>query len=628
MCGINGLVASRSARAKPLRELIGRMNAAIRHRGPDGEGCFVSDEVALGHVRLAIIDLSEGGAQPMHSADHTLALVFNGEIYNYLELADELRALGHQFQSHSDTEVLLHAYQEWGEDCVRRFNGMWAFAIWDARRGRLFASRDRLGVKPFLYMQREGHLLFSSEVNGVRAASPVNEANPGKLHDFLAYGYRTNNGETFFKDILELPSAHNLSWQDGEMKIWRYWALPPRGEAMNLSQSDQQEAFAALLRDAVRLRFRSDVPVALLQSGGIDSSVICAIVNDDIGAHRLGPEAVSAFTATHPGQAIDESQAVRELMLSCPNIRSYELTPNGDELATQFDQYLAAMQEPKASSTSFAHWSLMRAIRAQGIKVVINGQGADEALAGYGAYIRGYRMLDLLLQSPAQALGEARAIRHEMGWGYTDLAAQTAKAMLGRRAASIVRARVLEHSSPLLSSSFRRAHHDYLPDLPMSWRGGNLDAHLRAQIQDYGFNQILRYEDVSSMSQGIEIRSPFVDYRLMEFAFRLPDEAKFSGGITKRILRDSFDSRVPKSIIRARTKLGFPTPTASWFARPAMQALISRVVESPSFKARSLWRADEVAQLLCAPLKSGRASAAWRFLMVARWLDANQIANV
>ncbi|MBV8502322.1 MAG: asparagine synthase (glutamine-hydrolyzing) [Paucibacter sp.] len=628
MCGINGVVTNCAQGRDQLTATVARMNAATRHRGPDGEGLFADDQVALGHLRLSIIDLSEGGAQPMHSPDGLMTLVFNGEIYNYIEIGAELRALGHQFRSHSDTEVLLHAYLHWGEDCVQRFNGMWAFAIWDARRRRLFASRDRLGVKPLLYVENGGQLFFSSEVAGIQAAQPLREANEGKLHDFLAYGYRTNNGETFFKGLRELPSGHNLIWQDGRVQQTRYWSLPEPGQRLPLPADEAGEAFKDLLRDAVRLRFRSDVPVAMLQSGGIDSSVICTIVNDEIGEHRLGPDAVSAFTATHPGHAYDESAAVRELMLSCPHIRPVELTPNGEELATHYEAYVAAMQEPKASGASFAHWRLMQAIRAQGIKVVINGQGADEALAGYGFYIRGYRMLDLLLGQPLEALHEARAIRAEMGWGYASLAAQTAKAMLGRRAASQARANFVEHSAQLLSPSFRQANAAYLPDLSMSWRGGNLDRHLRSQIQDYGFNQILKYEDVSSMSQGIEIRSPFVDYRLMEFAFSLPDEAKFSRGVTKKILRNAFDSRVPHRIIRAKTKLGFATPVADWFAQPAMQALVHRTISSPSFQSRTLWRPDRVAQRLRQPLSGGHAAPAWRFLMVARWLEQHGIVNV
>ena len=618
-------------RARRPREvtaaLIERMNSAISHRGPDGNGVFADDMAGLGHQRLSIIDLSEGGAQPMHSDDGRLVLVFNGEIYNYLEIAAELRSLGHQFHSHSDTEVLLHAYQQWGEACVQRFNGMWAFAIWDERQRRLFASRDRLGVKPFAYREDAEGLMFSSEVAGLRAVASLQEANLGKLHDYLAYGYRINNGETYFKGVFELNPGHNLIWQDGRIRTERYWALPEPGTFALPTQDQRAEAYAELLRDAVRLRFRSDVPVALLQSGGIDSSVICSIVNDEIDGRNLGPDSVSAYTVTHPGHRYDESGLVRELMRSCPHIRLHELTPSGSDLAAQFRSYVAAMQEPKASATSYAHWRLMQAIRAHGVKVVINGQGADEALAGYGAYIRGYRFLDLLQTRPLQAWGEARAMRAEMGFGWGSLAAQTGKAVLGRRAASKVRARFNERSMALLAPGFHAAHDGYLPDVPMAWGGGNLDRHLRSQLHHFGFNQILHYEDMSSMSQGIEIRSPFVDYRLMEFAFGLPDEDKFSRGVTKKILRQGFDARVPHSIIRAKTKIGFATPVDAWLQAAPMQALIRDITDSPSFRQRSLWRANEVAHRLRSPLSLDDAAAAWRFLMVACWLEQAGIGN-
>ena len=625
MCGINGILHLKIADSTPLPQQIEAMNLAIAHRGPDGEGVFVRAGIALGHRRLAILDLSEAGAQPMHSADGSLILVFNGEIYNYLELAEELHAKGHVFRSRTDTEVILHAYREWGDDCVQRFNGMWAFALWDAAKGRLFASRDRLGVKPFFFLKTDEQFVFSSEIAGIRAVHAGREANLGKLHDYLAYGYRTNNGETFFKDIFELKPAHNLVSEGGEISVSRYWELKP--ERAEPTSAPRVAAYAELLRDAVRLRFRSDVPVALLQSGGIDSSVICTIVNDEIDAHRLGMESVTAFTATHPGHAFDESAPVRELMKTCPHIRSVELSPNGDTLAADCLGYVRAMQEPMGSAASFAHWKLMQEMRREGIKVVINGQGADEALAGYGQYIRGYRVLDLLQTRPGAALAEAQAIRRQMPWGYASLAAQTLKAVLGRRAASRFRARYIERSLGVLSEDFKRAQHNYLPDLAMSWDGTNLDRHLRSQLQDYGLNQILNYEDQSAMSQGIEIRSPFVDYRLMEFAFALPDESKFSGGITKKILRQAFSHRVPDSIINSKVKLGFSIPFADWMQRPALQQLVHKLVSSDSFKSRKIWNADKLAAILTDPRSAASGFPVWRFLMTALWLDEYGICN-
>jgi len=629
MCGINGILTRKEVDPRELRERVEAMNAAIAHRGPDGGGSFVRPGVALGHRRLSIIDLSDAGAQPMHSADGALTLIFNGEIYNYLELAVELQAKGCVFRSQSDSEVILHAYRVWGDDCVQRFNGMWAFAIWDERQQRLFVSRDRLGVKPFFYVEQGRELIFSSEVAGLRSVMPLNEAHLGKLHDYLAYGYRTNNGDTLLKRVQELRPGHNLVWKlDGSsVHVSRYWdlnntrlSLPPHAE--------RREAFAELLKDAVRLRFRSDVPVALLQSGGIDSSVICAIVNDEIEAGRLsGLKSVTAFTATHPGHAYDEAGNVRRLMESCPHIRSVELTTGGDGLAQDFAAYTRAMQEPMGSAASYAHWKLMQAVRARGIKVVINGQGADEALAGYGFYIRGYRMLDLLQTHPLAALQEARAIRANMPFGYGGLVAQTVKAMMGRRMASRLRARLVEGSSEMLAPQFRSEQASYLPDLSMVRGGGNLDRHLRGQLHDYGFNQILHYEDQSSMSHGIEIRSPFVDYRLMEFAFSLSDEEKFSKGVTKKILRDAFRGRVPSEIIDSKVKLGFATPFPEWLKGDALQSFVRRLTSTPSFKDRTIWRAAPLAAKLTDPMAALRGFPSWRFIMTALWLEEFGVTN-
>jgi len=615
-----------------LRTSVQAMNLAIAHRGPDGEGLWQDERIALGHRRLAILDLSEAGHQPMFNEDGQLVLVFNGEIYNYLELIPELVALGHVFRSRTDSEVILHAYEQWGPRCVERFNGMWAFAIWDRRQQRLFASRDRLGVKPFFYMAQRERLVFSSEVAGIRAAVPVHEANLGKLHDYLAYGYRINDGQTLFAGIQELLPGHNLVMEAGEggrLSVQRYWQLP--SHTTELPPAQRVEAFHALLVDAVKLRFRSDVPVALLQSGGLDSSAICAVVNDEIAAGRLGRgfghEQVTGYTAVHPGHAYDESAAVRELMATCPHIRSVQLQPRGDDLAAEFARFTQAMQEPVFSATAYAHWCLMRAVREQGIKVVINGQGADEALAGYGNYIVGYRLLDLLLSRPQQVLPEARAMHARMGLSYGKLAAQTVKAMAGRRAASRWRAHRTEGSQEVLSPDFARAHAHHLPELGMQWQPGNLDSHLRSQLTHFGFNQILHYEDQSSMSQSVEMRSPFIDYRLMEFAFTLPMEDRFSAGITKRLLRQAFAQRLPPSIVGSYRKIGFATPFDEWAGSPGFQGLVRDTVHSPEFRSRGVWDAHRLAPLLGQTEAIGRGFPTWRFLSAEMWMRQAGITN-
>lgn len=626
MCGITGVVGVGEQDRGELMQLVQRMTRAIEHRGPDGGGHEADSRAALGHRRLAILDLSDAAAQPMQSADGALVLVFNGEIYNFIELRAELRALGHEFTSSGDTEVLLRAYQQWGADCVRRFNGMWAFAIWDRRERTLFLSRDRLGVKPLYYAEQGGRLYFASELVALRAVLDLRDANAAKLHDYLAYGYRTNDGETLLAGVRELRPGFNLCWRDGRTTQSRYWALPE--QRLALSFDEARERLQALLADAVRLRFRSDVPVALLQSGGIDSSVLATLINDDIERGVLPPGNVTAYSAVFPGHALDESKDIDALLATCPQIKGVTLNAAASEVARDFEAYCLAMQEPMAGAQSFMHWKLMQQVRAAGTKVVINGQGADEAWAGYGFYIRGYRLLDLLMTEPAQALRELASMRREMGLGLADTLTQTVKAAVGRRAASSWRARFKERTAEVLAPAFRDAHADHLPDLRMVWGGGNLERHLRGQLSDYGFNQILHYEDQSSMSQGVEIRSPFVDYRLMELAFGLPADFKFSGGHTKRLLREAFGQRVPTQIIRSRRKLGFATPTASWLAEPPMQRLVAELVNEADFRQRSLWDGRRLAAKLGDARHAHTGFPAWRYLMTAVWLKQNGIRNV
>ncbi len=628
MCGINGWVdwAQHVGGGEPPRAELAAMNRALAHRGPDGQGEYLEPGLGLGHRRLSIIDLSDAGRQPMFNEDGSLVLVFNGEIYNYRELIPELQAAGHVFRSRSDSEVILHAYEQWGEDCVQRFIGMWAFALWDAKRKRLFLSRDRFGVKPLCFLQRGGRFVFSSEAAGILAVERVREANLDKLYSYLAYGYRTNDGQTLFAGIHELPPAHNGVLQDGRFTMRRYWTLPEGAEPPR--EAERVERYVELLRDAVRLRFRSDVPVALLQSGGLDSSVICTVVNDEIEAGRLGFSAVTGYTAVHPGHPFDESAPVRALMATCPHVRSVELQPDAGRLAERLPEFVRRMQEPMASATSYAHWCLMQAIHAEGIKVVINGQGADEALAGYGHYIAGYRLLDLLLSDPRAACTEARAMHRTMGLGWGHLGAQTIKAALGRQAASNWRARRTEGGGKVLSEAFVRAHEFANAEVPASTRPANLDRHLRTQLLHYGFNQILHYEDQSSMSESIEIRSPFTDYRLMEYAFALPIEDRFSGGVTKKILRQAFGRRLPPMIGQNHRKLGFATPFADWAATPAFNDHLRGIVASGEFRSRRIWDADALGRRLLDPTSARRNFPVWRFLNAELWFREFGITNV
>jgi asparagine synthase (glutamine-hydrolysing) len=628
VCGINGIVTKAGVRSEiALRDDVLAMNRAILHRGPDGTGSFAEHCAALGHVRLAILDLSADGAQPMHLESSSLVLVFNGEIYNYIELRDELSAKGRIFHTRCDTEVILHAFEEWGEECVKRFNGMWAFAIWDRITQRLFISRDRLGVKPLYFKAERDSFIFSSELKGITAVRSLTQANRGKVHDYLAYGYRVNDGQTFFAEVNELPPAHNLTLENGIWTISRYWCLPARETHQQLSNNQGEErrhALRELLGNAVRLRFRSDVPVALMQSGGLDSSIIACIVNDLLAKGDLETGQVLALTAHFPGSEYDEVDAVKRLLSPLAHIDLKTVELSGSHLAEHLHEFIREIGEPVASPTSFAHWSLMKELKKQGIKCVINGQGADEAFAGYVRYIIGYRLLDLFFSRPWSLPRQIISLMRRNRFSLSYILAQFFKALAGRRAAAHVRSRV-ERVNDVLNPEFRKEHDSRLPDLPMSIGPDNLDQHLRRQLEYYGFNQILHYEDHSSMSQGIEIRSPFVDYRMMEFAFSLPDTDRFDHGRTKAMMRDAYKGLVPDFIVESTVKIGFQTPSDAWLTSPGMKSIFDEFCHG-SLQCRTIWDETKMKKRF-ADQKPGNFPL-WRFLNVELWAREYGITNL
>jgi asparagine synthase (glutamine-hydrolysing) len=607
------------------------MNDAIVHRGPDGTGHFVHENVAFGHQRLSILDLSANAAQPMFNEDGSVVVIFNGEIYNYLELIPELSERGHRFRSRSDTEVILHAYEEYGPDCVKRFNGMWAFALYDFRNRVFFASRDRLGVKPFYFLRDRDQLVFSSEIKAILKVAGSARANPGKVYDYLAYGYKTSNGDTFFADVKELPPATNLVIRDGHWEQRRYWELP-RSEGRYYGGANvtpqQCEAFLELLTDAIRLRFRSDVPVAILLSGGLDSTAITRTVDELIESGQLDCNRVEAFSAAFPGYNYDESDAIREFIASCRHVALKPVYPDGARLSDEMARLAYGMGEPVFSSTAFAHYCLMREVRRAGIKVVINGQGSDEAFCGYDRYFLGYFLLDKLFSKPGDLVRQARAMRGRLGYTYAYVASQLVKSLLSRRASSYLRGRYVEGIIGCLAPEFVRTNYGYLQD----WRSklfcsNNFDRYLRDNLLHYSFGQILHYEDHSSMQHSVEIRSPFIDYRMMEFAFSLPVQAKYDMGVTKRIVRDAFKGRLPARILDNRRKIGFATPFETWLNDSSFRTYAQDIVESASFASRSIWDAARLREVFANP-GAHTEFPFWRVLNLELWARAYGVTGL
>src|SRR5712691_719041 len=440
MCGICGIVR---LGAPPEVETAAAMARALDHRGPDGDGLYEDQAgVALGFRRLAIIDLSDAGLQPFASDDGSLQLLHNGEVYNYRELRTELESHGHRFRSATDTEVILRAYEQWGEACVQRFVGMWAIAIWDARRRRLFCSRDRFGIKPFVYSWDGSRFVFASEPKAFRAdARTPLEANPHAVREYVEQGYTDHTDETFFSSIRRLLPAHNLFVDAHGLRIERYWRLE-EGEA---PVGDAAEAVREAFLDALRIHLRSDVPVGTCLSGGIDSSAIACGVDlllrtEAENARPVG-ERQKTFTAyfEHPGH--DErpyARAVIEQTRAEPHWISF----GEAQLVETLPRIVAGQDEPFGSSSIVAQWHVMKTAREAGVKVMLDGQGADEILAGYHGYF-GPFFADLLVRG---RLGELRrelgAYRTLHGASAATAAVALARPFLPERVRRLARARV------------------------------------------------------------------------------------------------------------------------------------------------------------------------------------------
>jgi asparagine synthase (glutamine-hydrolysing) len=612
MCGICGIVElDRPASVEDVRA----MRSALAHRGPDGEGLYAGEGAALGFRRLAIIDLSTGGNQPMSTADGRFHLVHNGEIYNYRELRPELEAKGHRFCTATDTEVLLAAYAEWGERCVERFNGMWAFAIWDERDRRLFCSRDRFGVKPFYYRLEGGHLAFASEPKAFRAVDRLRlRPDEGAIRDYLEQGYLDQGEHTFFRDVKRLPPAHTLTFDANGMRLRRYWQLlpadPPAG--------DPAEAVRVLFLDAVRLRLRSDVAVGTCLSGGIDSSAIAGAVSHLLRTEHENAQAVGArqrtFTAYFDDPGFDERPYARAVVgqtAAEPTWVSFD----DRELVDDLPRIVEAQDEPFGSTSMAAQWYVMRSARQAGLTVMLDGQGGDEVLGGYRAFV-GFHLADLLAAARIVSFAqELRAFRPTLGAGA--LAVATARPFAPEALTRIVRSRA-RGSAGLVHPALRTV------GVPADVNGASFGARLRRHQQllltRRGLPELLRYEDRNSMAHSLEARVPFLDYRFVELLFSLPGDELIRRGETKSVLRRALGDLLPASVLSRRDKLGFITPTGR-FLRGRLGELAAEVFASPSFAERG-WVDAAAARRRLELHRSGDLEAGfelWRALNLELW---------
>ncbi|HVH50636.1 MAG TPA: asparagine synthase (glutamine-hydrolyzing) [Gaiellaceae bacterium] len=612
MCGICGIVAlDHPAEADAVRT----MTAALAHRGPDGERIYAADGVALGFRRLAILDLSDAGMQPFVSEDGRLHLIHNGEIYNYRELRTELEPRGHRFRTGTDTEVLLAAYREWGPSCVERFNGMWAFAIWDSERKQLFASRDRFGIKPFYYRLDGERLEFASELKAFRVAGPRLSANPVAVREYLEQGHLEHGEETFFAGIRRLPPAHNLWFDRDGLRLERHWRLEPKERP-----ADAVAAVRELFLDSVRLRLRSDVPIGTCLSGGIDSSGIACGVDHVLrgggeGAEQVGPHQ-RTFTAYFPERGFDE-RPFAEAVVQQIGAEPHWVTFTAEDFVERLPEIVYAQEEPFGSTSIVAQWYVMRAAHEAGLTVMLDGQGGDELFAGYSGYA-GYYFADLLASGQLVGLGrEMRGFRRTHG---KRAAPELVRPFLSESAKLRLRGR-MRGGNVLLHRDLRAAPSQLLQkDSPFPDR---LRRQLEHILGERGLRELLRYEDRNSMAHSLEARLPFLDYRFVELVFSLRGGELINHGTTKWILRRALGDLLP-AVVRDRTdKLGFVTPERRWL-RGALGDRARDVFASQSFAQRGFVDAT-AARARLERHRRGEINAGWelwRALNLELWARA------
>lgn len=575
MCGIAGIVG---ARGTEMRAMAERMIAIQRHRGPDATGTYedAPGGAVLTHARLSILDLSAAGAQPMASADGRYHLVFNGEIYNYLELRTALS--NHAFRSRSDTEVLLAAYAHWGPACLDRLLGMFAFAIWDARDRTLFAARDRFGVKPFVYHRApDGALAFASEIKALWMAGVPPTPNAAVWASYLAHGISDQGAMTFWEDVEALPAGHYLTWHAGETRITRWYDLAERvGHGTDeRPEHAAREEYRALLEDSVRLRFRSDVPVGIALSGGVDSSTLLGLVQ----AVQGEDSDVQAFTFTTGHAGYDELPWVRETLAHTRHaLVECRLTASDVPALAEAVQHVA--DEPFGGIPTLAYARLFEQARARGVIVLLDGQGLDEQWAGYDYYARA-------------------------------LAGQEAGVVQG----SVDRPVRPECLTPLFRALARPL------DAPAPFG----DALRNLQYRDARYTKIpraLRFNDRVSMRALVELREPFLDHWLFEIALRQPADRKVSHGVHKRMLREIATELLPRGVVEA-PKRPLQTPQREWLRGPLRAWAESRIEDALAMAGGDWLDASAVR----AAWRGFAAGAGDNSFFVWQWVSLGLIAN-
>lgn len=579
MCAIAGIIA-RSIHQAPanrahLMHLLQQMTDSLAHRGPDGEGHWMNSTgtVLLGHRRLAIIDLTDAAIQPMHYLNR-YSIVHNGEIYNYQELRAILEQKGFHFQSASDTEVILAAYHQWGTQCLQRFDGMFAFAIWDRESSTLFAARDRFGEKPFYYAYTPDALLFASEMKAFWTIGFPKVIDERMMLNYLALGYTqnaNNKKQTFYQDIFSLPPGHYLLHEPAKKtatQVNPYFSINKEHQR-KWKKEDALEQLSVLLQQSVARRLRSDVSVGTSLSGGLDSAGVAALMRLIQPNHPA-----KAFSAVFPGFYQDES-AWQDMVSKHVGLERIAVEPSVDQLIHDLPIIAYHQEEPMSSSSVFAQYHVYQQAHKAGVTVLLDGQGADEVFGGYPRYIHWY----LQQLASRRKLGALKRELHAftqhrwpIQWGFKNWLAAYFPAQTAIRLERREYNRIMHQ--PDLREDFR------LFVKGKEWAGihkpviTKINDILHFNTMTFGLEELLRYADRNSMAHGREVRLPYLSHELVSFVFSLPAEFKIHEGFTKRILREVFAPCLPEKLVWRTDKIGFEPPQKTWMEHPRMQEYI------------------------------------------------------
>jgi asparagine synthase (glutamine-hydrolysing) len=611
MCGICGIIDFKGEPINPIR--LQKMMVTMKHRGPDDEGVFVEGAVGLGFVRLSIIDLSPAGHQPMVSHDGRFVIVFNGEVYNYIELRDELKKEGYICNTRSDTEVLLMAYDMWGENCLARFNGMWSFVIYDRVERKLFCARDRFGIKPFYYYIDNKELIFGSEIPPILAVlKKARKANEQVICDYLVFNRTDQSENTFFEGIKKLQHGCKFTL-DLKLAVRNDTSIP-QVKWYRLSDNlnkpfHSPEEFYQTLRSSIGLQLRSDVPIGVCLSGGLDSSSIVSILLTDFKKADL-----NTFSAVYgSGLRGDER---KYLALFRPLLRNmYFVTPTAESLCSDLSAFVKAHGEPVTDSSPYAQFKVMEAAKGK-VTVLLDGQGADEMLAGYmylfGFYFKelicSFRLIDLLKECYYYR------VNHRSWYAFKILT----YLLLPR----------------VLKENFKRTTTGYInKEFVGKYMRSNVvvselynSSTLREALVDhfeYKLEHLLKWEDRNSMWFSLESRVPFLDFRLVEQTISLSTNWLIRNGMTKYIMRESMKGILSEDIRCRKDKIGFETPEDDWFRQPVLARKVGEIINSRRFRQRGYYDLQKTGSLFKRHLENGinAGAAIWRCLNMELWFD-------